>query len=105
MKKANIYNKGFLFSFYRMIGPSLLYLIFPLPIPKKYGNFHCNKGKIENDPIFCKAPLPNAFDVYRFHVKNSNIEQLKFYEESIMSTDPLFFTETSLNYYKGKNIK
>jgi hypothetical protein len=36
--EVNLYNKGFILSFYTIIGPTILHLLLPLPIPKKYGN-------------------------------------------------------------------
>ncbi len=36
--EVNLYNKGFIFSFYTIIGPTILHLLLPLPVTKKYGN-------------------------------------------------------------------
>jgi len=36
LHQPNLYNKGLLFNYNRIIGPSLLHLFLPLPINKKY---------------------------------------------------------------------
>ena len=60
---------------------------------------------IENNSIFRKIPVPNAFDIYRFYLKNSEVEKIKSYEESLETTSPYNFLELSKKYYKDKTIK
>ena len=100
-----MYNKGFINSFNTLMGPTLLHIIFPLPILKKYGKIKIILEIIENNPNFNKIPFPNAFDIYRYHVKRNEIEQIKVFEDSLESTEPNNFIELSKKYYLDKNIK
>lgn len=56
-------------------------------------------------PNFEKLPFPHAFDIYKFHMKNNDLENLKHFEESLISTEPSSFIELCKKFYVDKIIK
>ena len=96
--RYNPFNKGFLFNFYYIIGPSIFHLI--LPLPRLYQQHEI----IENSNWDCKLYQPHVFQVHQY-LKNLNTDEFNDnWNKQVLQMQPENFIQMSKDLYGNSKI-